>query len=388
MSAAFSLRRLHPRSFVRIEEPAFWVFIVGLTIGTVTIIGTLADLSQVSRSGWYLAWGLLAIYAVPVGIVVYRLDLYEREPIPLAIAAFAWGALGATGLSIRAAGWSEVLAGVAGGDVASVWGPAVLIPVIEEVLKAAGLVLLAMLARDEFHDMMDGFVYGAFVGLGFAIVEDVVYFMAVFGGTPAGVLDGFGIRVLASGLYGHVLYSALIGMAIGLIAAPPDPSESRRHRRAVTAGLIVAAVGGHIVWNLPALTPSGGGAASILLLVVKGVPLLVFVVLAVRMAHRRERRWLGRALATPAVGEVVTVDDAAVLGDPRERRRSAAVMRRRAGRRAAALHRRLQREQVNLAMIVNEAPGDTATIAAQADVCRSLLLALATIPGASSAGPR
>ena len=37
--------------------------------------------------------------------------------------------------------------------------------------------------------------------------------MAAFGGTPAGVLQGFYVRVLSSGLYGHVLYTGLVGMA-------------------------------------------------------------------------------------------------------------------------------------------------------------------------------
>jgi RsiW-degrading membrane proteinase PrsW (M82 family) len=376
-------RRLHPRSFLRPEEPAFWAFSILLAIGAASTIGTLAELSQVSRSGWILAWALLSLYAVPVAIVVYRLDLYEREPVPLAIAALAWGALGATGLSIRAAGWGELLTAALGPGAAT-WGSAVVTPVTEELLKAAGIVLLAMLARDEFHDMMDGFVYGAFVGLGFAIVEDVVYFMAVFGGTPAGVLEGFGIRVLASGLYGHVLYSALIGMAVGLLAAEPDDDPPSR-RWTIAAGLVGAAFLGHIVWNLPGLTPAGG-VASLLLLAIKGVPLLVFVVVAVRMAHRRERRWLDRALATPVVAEIVEAREAAVLRDPAARRRSVAAMRRRAGRTAASLLRRLQREQVNLAMIVNEAPGDTAAIAAQAGLCRSLRLALGAIPGAAARG--
>ena len=100
------------------------MFVVFLVAGAVTTVRTLADLSGVSRSGWVLAWVLLAVYAVPIAILVYRLDLYEREPIALAAAAFAWGALGATGLSIQAAGWNDALAAWFGADAAATWGPA------------------------------------------------------------------------------------------------------------------------------------------------------------------------------------------------------------------------------------------------------------------------
>ena len=42
-------------------------------------------------------------------------------------------------------------------------------PFVEETLKAVGVVLIYLIARDEMDVMMDGFVYGAMIGLGFAI---------------------------------------------------------------------------------------------------------------------------------------------------------------------------------------------------------------------------
>jgi hypothetical protein len=257
------------------------------------------------------------------------------------------------------------------------------------VVKGAGIVLIALIARDGFDDMMDGFVYGALVGLGFAVVEDVIYFMAVFGGTPAGVLEGFSLRVLARGLYGHVLYTSLVGMGVGyLVTTRGDASRSRRI--AVAACFAAVAVVAHVTWNLPALSPglpadAGGTALWILLLGVKGIPLLVFVALAVRMAHRRERRWLDAALASEVGSDAITAREMAVLRDPRSRRRATTRMRARAGRRAAALLQRLQREQVNLAMIISKAPDDAATIAAYRSRCRSLRLAIEAIPGAAAA---
>ena len=231
--------QLHHRSVFQFHQPAFWVFVAFLVYGMVRMVGALVQLSAISRSGWALSWLLLALYAAPLFLLIYYLDLYEREPLSVAFAAFLWGAFAATALALDAGGWDQVLAQVAGPEFAARWAPALTAPVVEEFLKGAGIVLLYLIVRDEIDDVMDGFVYGALCGLGFAVVEDVLYFMAAFGGTPAGVLQGFYVRVLSSGLYGHVLYSGLVGMAIGLVvsrreprAGPRTPPGRRRDRRA------------------------------------------------------------------------------------------------------------------------------------------------------------
>ena len=47
-------------------------------------------------------------------LLIYYLDLYEREPLSVALAAFLWGAFAATALALDAGGWDQVLAQVAG----------------------------------------------------------------------------------------------------------------------------------------------------------------------------------------------------------------------------------------------------------------------------------
>jgi hypothetical protein len=64
-------------------------------------------------------------------------------------------------------------------------------------------------------------------------------------------------------------------------------------------------------------------------------------------------------------------------------------MRRRSGRAAATLLARLHREQITLAMLVDQAGGgDDASVAMQRSGCRSLRLALDAIPGAGSTADR
>ena len=244
---------LHDGSLFQPRRPAFWVFLSILVATGSVLFGEQSFFRGISPGGLALSWGLLAIYATPVFLLVYVLDLYEREPISLVIGALLWGAVAATTLAGFANdGWGLVVARVGGPEFAARWTAALTAPFVEEILKGLGVVLIYLIAPDEIDDMMDGFVYGAVCGLGFAVVEDVFYFMGVFGGRPSGILQGFFVRVVASGLYSHVLYTGLVGMGIGYFV-------SRRQRRpfgrrlTVVVGLSAAAVFGHFLWNSPLL---------------------------------------------------------------------------------------------------------------------------------------
>ena len=274
-------RRMHHARFVQPRQPAFWLFVLVVGLTGAVAIAEQSLFRSISPGGWALSWLLLALYGLPVALVVYLLDLYEREPVPLLAAAFVWGAVAATTLSaIGNAGWGLAVARLGGPEFAARWTAALTAPFVEELLKGCGVVLIYLIARDEVDDVMDGFAYGAICGLGFAIAEDVVYFMAVFGGQPGDVLRGFWLRVVASGLYGHVLYTGLVGMAVGIVVSRRAP-EPLRHRLGVAAGLCALAAFAHFLWNSPLLTlfPAEPWSDLDYLLVVlatavKGLPLL------------------------------------------------------------------------------------------------------------------
>jgi Predicted membrane protein len=384
---------LHDGSLFQPRRPAFWVYVVIVIATGIFSIGEQSLFRQISPAGWALSWALLALYALPVLFLVYVLDLYEREPLSLVLGALLWGAVAATTLSGFANdGWGLVVARVGGPEFAARWTAALTAPFVEEILKGLGVVLIYLIAPDEFDDMMDGFVYGAVCGLGFAVVEDVFYFMGVFGGHPNGVLQGFFVRVVASGLYSHVLYTGLVGMGIGYLVSRRERQPLKR-RIAVLAGLSAAAVLGHFLWNSPLLDlfPAQPWSGADLLMIpvataVKGLPLLAFGTLAVVLARRRERKWLHGALAEEIGGSGISAIELATLEHPRRRRAAVGDMRTRAGAHAAALLRRLQKEQVNLAMIRSKvASGDDPALIEQRAYCGSLRDALRAIPGAAPA---
>jgi RsiW-degrading membrane proteinase PrsW (M82 family) len=347
----------HKRSLWQPREPAFWFFALLLLAGIVASLILQAAFAQISPDGLALSWFLMLIYAVPMFLLIYFLDLYEREPLSLVFGALLWGAFTATALSIiSSSGW-ESLAFDLLGESALEWGAAVIAPPVEEILKGCGIVFIALIARSEIDDLLDGFVYGAMVGLGFTVVEDVLYFIGVFGGSIGGVLEGFFIRVVASGLYGHVLYSGLFGMAVAYFVTRRGTRPLGR-RLLVAGAFILASILGHALWNSPLLNffpdnLEGPGAYLQLVLAttVKGAPLLVFVLLMVRLARQREHRWLRAALAGEVGGEGIHPAEMDVLDDPPARRRARREMRARAGQVAAATLKRLYRAQINLAMI-------------------------------------
>jgi hypothetical protein len=97
--------------------------------------------------------------------------------------------------------------------------------------------------------------------------------------------------------------------------------------------------------------------------------------------------WLEAALRSEADSPALSRTELGILVDPGARRRSRRDMRARAGEGAARLLRRLQREQVNLAMVrTRVAEADDPTLVRQRQLCKSLRDALLAMPGAASAG--
>jgi RsiW-degrading membrane proteinase PrsW (M82 family) len=384
-------------SLWQVRQPAFWLFIVILAVALVFSLLLQANFAGLTPSGWVLSWVLLLIYAVPMFVLVYRLDLYEREPLSLVIGALLWGAFAATSLSILAnQGWALVVLDLFSVETATEWVAALTAPFTEEILKGIGVVLIYLIARREIDDVLDGFVYGAMVGLAFAVTEDVFYFVNQFGGEVGGVLQGFFVRVVASGLYGHVLDTGLFGIGVAYFVSRRGQTSLGR-RLAIAALFILAGMFAHFLWNSPLLNfypeqglqDAGDYLQVILATTVKGLPFLLFVLLMIGLARRREHRWF-RAVATEVGREGIHPDELRVLESPAARRRSRREMARRAGPLAAQTLKRLQKAQINLAMVATRVhQDDHPDLVRQRQYCQALrewLVAYATGPRTPAPG--
>ena len=104
-----------------------------------------------------------------------------------------------------------------GRDATLLLGAPFAAPLVEESIKALGLVLLFVLLRAEFDNMRDGFVYGALVGAGFNWVESALYIAQGFvehGEAPWALQ--LGARYALFGMAGHVMFTGLFGAFLGL----------------------------------------------------------------------------------------------------------------------------------------------------------------------------
>ncbi|GAB2595292.1 hypothetical protein Aab01nite_26160 [Paractinoplanes abujensis] len=216
-------------------------FLLAGAIGMLLFLG-------VDMGGTSLAVGLTAA-VVPVPLLVASflwLDRYEPEPIRYLAFCFAWGAAIATAVALVVNTSAAVLFDKIGLPDALV---AVLVaPFIEELMKAAGPLLLFWRRRVEWSGITDGIVYLGMSALGFAMVENVLY-LGKHGyatgveeyGPATGLQNLFAIfivRILFTG-FAHPLFSAMTGIGLGLAARSGD----RRVRwLAPIAGLLLAMI--------------------------------------------------------------------------------------------------------------------------------------------------
>jgi RsiW-degrading membrane proteinase PrsW (M82 family) len=206
-------------------------------------------------------WFLRALTDVPSMIVlaaavpallwawaICRIDRYEREPGWALVAALLGGAVIAAALSHTVNGWLLDWAGeLAGRDAARPLAGGFGAPVVEELAKAATLVLVAALASRLVDGALDGIVYGALVGIGFAFTENVVYLtFAVLQGGSGGLVRAVYVRALLGG-GNHAAFTATTGAALGWAMAARGLSEPGRWLVPLV-GLALAIVQ-HVVWN-------------------------------------------------------------------------------------------------------------------------------------------
>lgn len=185
---------------------------------------------------------------VPLSIVlgvVWWLDRWEPEPRVLLALALVYGA-GASILGTLVTG--NFMLSVAArylrtaGEV-NTFAIIVQGPMLEELIKGLGIVLVLVLARREFNGPVDGFIYASLIGAGFAFTENIVYF-ARAGETGLGLVWVLVVRGILSP-FAHVLFTGLIGLALGWAAR-------RTGWRRIAAGFAAgwaAAVLAHAFWN-------------------------------------------------------------------------------------------------------------------------------------------
>jgi protease PrsW len=264
-----------------------------------------------------LAGLALAILPVPLVMAgVLYLDRLEPEPPMLLAIIFGAGAamaalIGFVGHALGSTLITTPELGPKAGQVAAGSLSAAFVgALVAETLKGCVLVGLLRYQRAELDGVSDGVVYGATVGLGFALVSNLfAYVQAERSGLNA-LVSAFFQRGLLTPLW-DPLFSSMIGIGVAYAAMQPW----RRGRWAVLGGW-VAAVVLHTLWDDS--LRSGAGRTAVVYVIL----LLAFGGLLAAMVRDRKRMvGLIRELLAPFKDPaVMTMDDLQMLTDLRMRR--------------------------------------------------------------------
>jgi protease PrsW len=259
----------------------------------------------------------LALLPVPLLVaVVLFLDRLEPEPRAALVFAFAWGAGIAAlfALIINTAGLEYVTQPALGAGTGEYVSATFGAPVVEETLK--GLVLIGLLwrRRAELDGPTDGVIYAAMVGLGFAMMENVGYYINALITPQDGGVALLGFTFVLRGVLSpllHPIFTSMTGLGVAYAAS------HRRAGWAVPAGWLAAMLL-HGVWNGLSVYGTAGLVAAYLIMfcVLAGI-------VAVLVADRRRVVGLIRHyLPAYAATGLVTADDITMLASLRLRRRA------------------------------------------------------------------
>lgn len=248
----------------------------------------------------------LVLALVPLAIVLFGVRLIDRwEPEPKAVVTFAlaWGAIAAVGITLLV---DLALTEVFGrGELREIASTVIQAPVVEELAKGLGVLLIFLVARRTFDGPVDGVVYGALVGAGFAFTENIQYFaISLIEGGGADLTATFFMRGLLSP-FAHAMFTAVTGYGIGLAA--------RRHGTvgaAASAGFVglLGAIVLHAFWNGSALFGD-----FFALYVTLQVPLFGAFIFAVIALKREEARLTYDRLSDYAAAGWFTPEEVTML---------------------------------------------------------------------------
>lgn len=304
---------------------------------------------------WSLAFGVLAVVAVavyflsirPLGVgtslvaftaalvpvslvlgVVWWLDRYTPQPRITLVFAFAWGSAASVGLALLlgTAFQTAFLTQETDESVAMFLNAVVQAPLVEESMKSAGLLVLLLFGRRFISGPLDGVVYAALIGGGFAFTENILYFGRAFAESQAaGETDVFWQTFLLRGLlspFAHVSFTSLCGLGLGIAA---ERRSLLLYLGLGTGGLSLGMCL-HALWNGASffldVDPDAPLRSFFLYYLSVQVPIFVLLAAIVIGLRWRERRVIRRRLGDYGRAGWFTPDEVRLLQSMRRRRRA------------------------------------------------------------------
>ncbi|WP_045746653.1 PrsW family intramembrane metalloprotease [Actinoplanes rectilineatus] len=345
------------------RNACFWVYLFGVGYGIRVLAGIINEGIRLYAPALTASTAIFTLYAVLFWWFTARIDRYSRQPLALIVAAFVWGGFAAT--------WAIALSGNTallglwgkwfGQSFQMAFGAGLTAPFFEELGKGSAVLLLMFLAPQVVRTAYDGFILGAFAGLGFEIIEDISYALnaapAEFGSDQMNAsLHTVGLRLL-TGFSSHILYSAIVGAGVVYLVG----TVAQRRRAGLGIVLVFTSMVLHGTWDANAGLGNGNGLVVIVLMAVEIIVAFVVVIRVFNYTVRPEREAM-RAVMTPEAdsGVITTEELDALAGDRKQRRAYRRAARDRADRRVR--HHRLEAAHDLAGQLAASAGADTARV--------------------------
>ena len=281
------------------------------------LVGVLGFLQA---SGPIVTVFLAILCIVPLAIVVSVLlfiDRFEPEPLGMKLAALAWG--GGVSIFFGIMGNEFVQYSVTeqtGDEVQGmIFSVVVGAPVVEELLKGLGVLVIVWARRTHISSAIDGLVYAGFAACGFLVVEDFTYFVRAV--LTDGDLGQMFFQRVVMGVFGHVMYTSCMGWATGWAVT---------RARSAAAGCGAVALGWftgmllHATWNGTAVLSGGDDELFDTFYIFIHVPLFLLWFLFIALAMKRERRDAAAGLMPYVAQGWIIPSEIQMVCDPRSRR--------------------------------------------------------------------
>ena len=290
------------------HNPAFWLYVGALILGVMHFATQVTNLSHQLMPAIVTSAIMWSLYVLPWVWFIHHKDRFGRETRRLAVIGFVWGGLIATFVMALPgnAAMLSILSKLFDSQFAQSWGPAIVAPLVEESSKGVGVVILILLASRHVRTSYDGFILGAFVGLGFQVFEDWMYGVnasaTAFGFDQVhNSIATFLARGLLAGLVSHALYTALVGAGIG--AWVQSRGQPLGARLPGTVGPIAAALLLHSMWDYGAFT------GFTIVVILTGISAIILVVIIGRWTNRQLRPWMSDLLAPEVASGLISDDE-------------------------------------------------------------------------------
>ncbi|WP_248305653.1 PrsW family intramembrane metalloprotease [Agromyces sp. H66] len=306
---------------------------VGIVLAGIVGLLVIAYLALALGVSTLVIGSVLALVPLMIVLLAVRwIDRWEPEPRWALWFAFLWGAAVSVAVALVVdLGVQLALAFAESGRPGEGMQAVVQAPIVEELAKGVGVLLLFAFRRSHFDGPVDGLVYGATVAAGFAFTENVLYFGAALAeGGAAELGTTFVVRGLFSP-FAHVLFTACTGLALGIGA--------RRGGRAGVIGWflggLVAAVLLHGFWNGSLAFASD----AVGLYFTVQVPIFIGFILLTWFLRAEEMRVTRTRLAEYGAAGWFSPAEVEMLATPAGRRQAIAWARSQTPRRTAAMRK-------------------------------------------------